>query len=115
MSFCCQRALKSAYRCCTVLKRKRWAKVSLLPSEYFFRRLLVFHSRSAGGFLEPPPKNTSYSTLSRRRQSSSKLSSSSMVKCGTPRSRVFRDLSGLYHNPADSGSGQTVTIVLICI
>src|ERR1700727_3407890 len=50
------------------------------PSEYFFRRLLTFHSTSAGGFLEPPPKYMSYSIFSRRSWSSNTVSSSSTAK-----------------------------------
>src|SRR6516165_1366226 len=54
------------------------------PSEYFFSRVLTFHSTSAGGFLEPPPKYMSYSIFSRRSWSSNTESSSSMANAAAP-------------------------------
>src|SRR5947209_2173122 len=78
-----------------VLKRKRWAKFNLCPSECFLSRFCTRHSMSVGGFLEPPPKKMSYSTFRRRRFSSSADSSSSMV---TRRLRSWEGrVRGEYH------------------
>src|SRR5579864_8102215 len=75
-----------------------------LPSEYFFRRFLTFHSTSVGGFLEPPPKYMSYSIFSRRSWSSSTESSSSIANGAAPfhRGKVFNirgQSGGIYHRP----------------